>query len=433
MDRLPRHLHEELHQLFVEAPPPGEQTGEELLDRLPAEARQSPTMVLSEPVVAAVVDQAKKLRLATQARRLPAQELADAMERRPETRARLLLRGHDPFETWVLTEELMERTGRALRASDPCRAVRLARLAVAAAGHLDSELYGRALAADLQARAWGQLGNAFRCASQLPAAATALARARHLIEEGTGDPLEQAHLLGLRASLATTRGDFEGALALLDPALRIYRELGERRLEGRTLIQSCAAAGYLDAAEGAELALEAEELLQAPPEPDLLSMARHNRIVWLVESGRAQEARALLDASGDLLRDFENSPWLRLHLAWTEARLAFAEGDLDGAETRFEALLTDLLAHRHPLEAALCALDLAACHLVAGRPRRASELAATMAGHLREWGAHARAREAWALLQHSLSAERASEDLIRELGAYLQRAWNDPRRSFGRV
>lgn len=385
--------------------------------------------LLSAPVLAAVAEEAERLRLATRAQRTAARELADELERCPETRAPRLLLGRDPHQTWCLAEELIERSRGAIFDSDPCRAVRLARLAVTAAGCLDTRLYGNALAADLRARAWGHLGNAHRCASRLRAAETALGEAEDLLLEGTGDPLEEAHLLSLRASLATSLGDYEGALALLDPALELYLELGERRLAAQVLVQKCGAAGYLDPAEGAELARRAEELLRDSPECRLVSMARHNRVVWLVESGRAEEARELLEASRQLFRRFDGS-WTRVHLTWTEARLDLALGEVEEAEARLETLLGELLERDHRLDAALCALDLAACRLAAGRAREAAELAGAMAEHLRAWGAHPRAREAWALLHQSLCLEKATEGLIQELGAYLRRAWKNPRLAF---
>ncbi|MGD2116319.1 MAG: hypothetical protein PVG07_14790, partial [Acidobacteriota bacterium] len=75
---------------------------------------------------------------------------------------------------------------------------------------------------------------------------------------------------------------------------------------------------------------------------------------------------------------------------------------------------------------ALVALDMAACRIALGKTREASELASAMAHNLREWGAHAQARNACALLGHACEVERASTELVREVALYLRRSWQNP-------
>jgi len=399
------------------------------LDRLPTAGDEVPDVRLPDATIASLVEAARFLRSTTEAERLAAPELATRLERHPETRARMLVDNQARYQTWGLAEELMARSRDAVFSSDPPRGVRLARLAASIADRLDTTLYGAALSADLRARAWGNLGNAYRCAGQLRAAAAALRQADDLLLDGTGDPLEAANLLSLRASLATLRGDHLRSEQLIELCLAIYEELDERQLLARALVQRSAALGFRDAAGAAAAAARAEALIDRDANPRLFLMARHNRVVWLIEGGRPEEAARLHAVSRELYQGFDDS-WWSVYLAWNEARLAFAQGDVEGAEARFEVLLQSLLDGGHQLDAALCALDLAVCRIARGDMRGASELSATMAHHLRDWGAHARAREAWALLQHALSLEKASESLARELSAYLRRAWKNPRLAF---
>lgn len=402
---------------------------EELLDRLPSTGDAAHEVVLSAATLDSVVEAARLLRAATEAERSAAPELASSLERHPETRARMLIDNHARYQTWGLCEELMARSFDAIVGGDPPRAVRLARLAAAVADRLDQRCYGSSLKADLQARAWGNLGNAYRCASRLRAAAAALRQADDLLLAGTGDPLELANLLSFRASLATALGDLAQVDQLLAHAYAVYEELGEIQLMARILVQRAGVFGDENPEMALTLAEKAETLLDPRNDRRLYLMARHNRISRLIDSDRIEEARSLLQSSRDLYRQLGDAS-TPINLAWVEARLALAEGCVEEAEARFRALLDLLLKGNHHLDAACCTLEISACRLAQGDPRGASELAATMAHHLRSWGAHARAREAWALFRHYLSVEQATEGLARELGAYLRRAWKNPRLAF---
>lgn len=395
---------------------------ETLLKDLP-EAQAAGTW--PELSLTAVIESAERFRLAAEAERACAPELANRLENHPETRARLLIVNDARYQTWGLAEELITRSRSAAYAAEPRRGVLLGRLAASVGDHLDPECYTAALTADLRARAWGNLGNAYRCASQLKAAAAALRRAGDLLMDGTGDPLEEGNLLSLRASLAIVLGDYEGAIEILARAEKWYRELGETQLLGKTLVQRCIAAGHMDPEEGLRLAREAERMLDADEDPRLFLTARHNQIAWLVASGRPHPGQMLLEASRSLYRRFDD-PWTLIHLGWNEARLYFALGELEAAEAAYEVLLDEVLARDYQLDGALAALDLAACRLARGRRLQASELAAEMARRLEEWGAHPRAREAWALFEHALAGEQASRELIERLASYLRRAWMNP-------
>lgn len=384
---------------------------------------------LSDPSVSNVLEAAERLREVTKVERLEAPSLAARLERHPETRARLLIDNQASFQTWGLCEELLDRVRKAIFEGEPKRGVRIARLAVAVAEQLDDDLYDGGLADDMRARAWGALGNAYRCTSQFDAAAAAFVQADELLDEGTGDPLEQAHLCSLRASLAYWLGDLDAALALLERAETIYSELDEDSLRGKILIQKTYAAGIGDPEEGVRCALAAERLLDPKNDERLYLLARHTCIYWLTESGEPERARMLLDASRSLYGRMAD-PWLRLRRAGIEARLLFALGDLDEAEAGFQVILDEYLEHGHHLEALLTSLDIAACRLSKGDAEGAADIAAAMVPHLRECKAHNHAREAWALFRHSLSIHRASQELVREVRTYLQLAWKNPRLRF---
>lgn len=393
---------------------------------LPGDGEDS---ALADPTVVQILEAAGRLREVTKLERLHAPALADRLERHPGSRSKLLIDHRAEFQTWGLCEELLDRTRKAIFSGDPRRAVRIARLGVWVAERLDDDLYGGGLAMDLRARSWGALGNALRCASRFEAAAEAFRTAEALLEEGSGDPLEQANLFSLRASLAFWLGDLDAALAAIERAEAIYSELDEETLLGKILVQKAYAAGYREPELGVRFARRAERLIDPEADGHLFLSARNTHIFWLVESGQPDRARMLLDASRSLYRRHED-PWFRLRRAGLEARLLFASGKLREAEAGYQAVLSEQTEQRLHLEALVTALELAACRLALGDATGAAEIAAAMAPHLRECGAHSHAREAWALFRHSLQVHRASQELIQEVKTYLQLAWKNPRMRF---
>lgn len=394
-----------------------------------AEAGDAFGAIFSDENLRRVVHGATKAVEAARVERAAAPALASRLATQPEAQARLLIENDRRFQTWGLVQELMERSNAAIFEADPLRSIRLARLATVVASNVAPEVFGAALTNDLRARAWTSLGNAYRYGSYLRAAGEAFRRACKLLGTGTGDPLEEANLLSMRASLALGTGAYAESLDFLARAERIYTELGESQLLGRILAQKASVVGWEDPRHGAVLSFRAEQHLDPAQDARLFLVARHNRIVWMLDAGQIERAQALLEHSIPLYQQFEDD-WTLLHRGLVEAKLALALGDLDEAETFYQILLHELLDRGHQLNAALCALELAGCYLAHGRTRKASELAGAMAQHFREWGAHARAREAWAVLQHALAVEGATDDLLRQLARYLHRAWRNPRLAF---
>lgn len=380
---------------------------------------------LTDPTVSQVLEAADRLREVTKVERLRAPALADRLESHPESRSKLLIDHQPEFQTWGLCEELLDRSRRAIFAGEPRRAVPIARLAVWVAERLDDSLYSGGLAVDLRARSWGALGNALRCSSQVEAAAEAFRTAEELLEDGSGDPLEQANLFSLRASLAFWLGDLDAALAAIERAEAIYSELDEETLLGKILVQKAYAAGYREPDLGVRYSRRAERLIDPEVDGHLFLSARNTHIFWLVESGQPERAQMLLDASRSLYRRHDD-PWFRLRRAGLEARLLFASGKLREAEAGYEVVLAEQTEKGLHLEALVTALELAACRLALGNTTGAAEIAAAMVPHLRECGAHNHAREAWALFRHSLQVQRASQELIQEVKTYLRVAWQNP-------
>jgi tetratricopeptide (TPR) repeat protein len=260
---------------------------------------------------------------------------------------------------WALVEELIAKS-RELCHRDPAGMVRLAELARLVLSQVRPEPYGAAPVADLEARVYAELANAYRVAQDIEAAESAMAQAEARLPEGTGDLLLKARVLELKASLRRDQKRYAEASSLLRRAHGLYLEMGERHLAGRTLVSRGLFAGAAGDVEGALrfLAVGAAEIDPAR-DPKLAAMAEQN-IAWvLAMGGRFVDARERL-AGSDLRHVLDDEPLLVVRREWLEGRIALGLGDRQRAESAFRAAHGAFLEVGQTYEAALVAQDLAA-------------------------------------------------------------------------
>ena len=101
------------------------------------------------------------------------------------------------------------------RYRDPHAMLELAMFARIAAVNLDPAEHEPEVIADHQARAWAELGNAYRINDELAAAEEAMGIAEERWRQGTGNLFLLARVADLRASLLSTRRLFSDACELL--------------------------------------------------------------------------------------------------------------------------------------------------------------------------------------------------------------------------
>ncbi len=161
----------------------------------------------------------------------------------PPGQRELAARTRAALHTVAVAERLIEQSREAQEAAPPL-ALELARLAVAIAGRVDPARYSPSFVQDLRSHAWAQLSEARRMAGDLTGADNALTVAEQLSEEGSADPLEEAHLLETRAALLADRRDVEVAYELLAIAADIYESVGDgpRAARARRMADEVAAA-----------------------------------------------------------------------------------------------------------------------------------------------------------------------------------------------
>ncbi|MEA2558506.1 MAG: hypothetical protein QOH06_10 [Acidobacteriota bacterium] len=224
-------------------------------------------------------------------------------------------------------EALLARSW-AARHHDPGQMLHLASVARDVAARLRARDLDRADMVALQARAWGELANAFRVAGQPPAAKAAFEEAFGRSKE-VSDPHLSAHLLDLRATLHAEMGELDSATRLLSIVTGVYDQTHERSLSGRARITHSIYAA-LGGRNGDALRLSEEGLARIEPaqDPVLVMTALHNRLLLALRIGARDEARKTLALCRGIrgmrgIRGIEEEPSsaVALRLRWMEGRV----------------------------------------------------------------------------------------------------------------
>jgi tetratricopeptide (TPR) repeat protein len=412
-----------------------------LVDRAPASRRiEGMADILPWPTGLNDVDYGPAIEAAEKSLRLHARALAveraeaprrvvELLEHPPERRE-MLMRNHPRFQTWGLLERLIDRVKEETWEA-PEEAADLARLALSLADCLDVAYYGAERIDDLISRTWGYAGNARRVASDFTGAGEAFEKALRHLRKGTGDPLERALLLDLKASLLREQRRFDAAMHLLTRALRIYRDLGETHRAGRVLVKFSTLHEHAGTPERAiPLLQEALILIDVGREPRLLLSAQHNLITNLAEAGRFMEAHGLFIQARPLYARFPD-PWTQNRRHWIEGRIARGLGQTREAEEHLLAAQGGFLAEKSIFDTALVSLDLAALYTVQRRTAELKEIAEETIA-IFSWSQMHREtrREALVALSYlcqAVAAERASlEEVVARVAAFLKRLRHDP-------
>lgn len=241
------------------------------------------------------------------------------------------------------------------RFSDPARMVYLAELAEAAANRLSPDELPSEAIADVRARVWAELGNAYRLADALDRSHRAFELALDCYERGTGDSELLALIVDRFASLLSHLRREPEAFPLLDRLASLYESRGDRHLAGRTLILR----GALAANSGdpsACIAYTSKGLTWVSParEPALIPVATHNLLNGATALGHFSLVAHLIPKVRHL---YEGSPLLLLRLRWLEGRVAEGMDELAAAEEAYREARDGFSAAGLEFPACLVALD----------------------------------------------------------------------------
>ncbi|MES1242600.1 MAG: hypothetical protein ABUT39_13380 [Acidobacteriota bacterium] len=330
----------------------------------------------------------------------------------------LPLPGDPDFYTPHVCEILLERSYE-VRLSDPETMLRLADLAASSAEGLDPEVYGPAESADLQARAWAEVANAYRVIGDHVRADRMMARAVGCRARGTGDPRILARMADLGASLACAQRRFEEAFRLLDVAHATYLELGDTHAAGRVIISRGLYAGYTgDPLEGIRFLVHGLNTIDRAREPKLAFQALHNILLLRVELGEYEEARRTL-LQMQPLYDRYLSDLERVKVRWMEGRIAAGLGELDEAEAALLEAREEFDRAGLGYRAALVSLDVMAVWLRQGRTAEIRQLVAELMATFRAIGVEREALAGILLLRDAVEYEQATLELLQLIAVSL--------------
>lgn len=324
-----------------------------------------------------------------------------------------------PLEGLPLCQALLDWSW-SLRHDNPQAMIFLAELAVKTAADLDAVHYGLAGVADTQARAWGELANAYRVRDDFAEAERAFDKAFQLLEKGTGDLALKARLFDLQASFFGARRQFMLAFSALDLVHTFHLQRGEVHLAGRALLTKALYSSYAGKNEWA-LALNREGLsmIDESRDPDLAAHALHNQVHFLIHDGHCREARRFL--SGIRPRVLKGGRINELKVRWLEGRISYGLGDLAEAAAAFQEIKDGFEAEEQGFQAALCLLDLSLVRLRQGRTGEAEE-AVTQATKVFFSLQVPEVYSAALLLQETLKLEKATVELAEDAVARI-RCW----------
>lgn len=348
------------------------------------------------------------------------------LERRPGAMRRETIRTAPRYQLFGFADYLAGESRRA-GFRDVERAQELAELGVEVAEVLDPSVYLASVVHDRRALNHAFLGNARRVASDLFGADRAFDDALLQLERGSGSETVRADVLSLLGSLRIDQARYDEAQRVLDEALDLFHQLGQRHDEGKVLLKLAIVHGYAGEPEKAVAVLTAAApLLEEDGDHRLVAMAHHSLSHWLVDAGDPLEALAIFEKAQHLFDRFQDDPWFQLRCTWQEARIYAALGDATRAEPLFDDARQTATERELPYELAMINLELAVFHLDHGDTQEVQQLAEEMVPIFRSRELHAHAMAAIYLFQHAARTQTATVGLAKEVLLYLRRAQNNP-------
>lgn len=353
----------------------------------------------------------------------------------PPERQKLIIRNNGRFHTWGVYALLLDHS-RAQSLQSPVSTQHLARLALLVADRLDTSLYQPEAIEDLRARAWAYIGNTRRRRSDLAGAGEAFRTAAAHLQRGTGDPVELAMFLDLKASLLRAQRKFTRAMSLLKRAHTIFLAAGDCHRAGRALVSMEIIHHHAGTPEqGIPLLYQALELIDPRQEPRLLLCIWHNLVDDLAEAGRAMEARRLFIKARSLYPCFPEAV-TQNRRKWVAGKIARGLGQDEEAEEMLLEARRCFLEKDVPYEVALVSLDLAALYAKQGRTDEMKRLAAEMVPVFSSRQIHREALTALVFWKQAVEAETTREEigqLVAGVAAFLKRARYDPELRFTEI
>jgi tetratricopeptide (TPR) repeat protein len=309
--------------------------------------------------------------------------------------------------------DLLLDLARDRRYSDATEMVYLCELAQAAADRLEADRHGPSRVADVQARVWAELANAYRLADQLGRSEQALAVALEYFHAGSRD-LRLLALLGDRlAALLCHRRRFQEALVLLDRLTSFYLAHGDHHMAGRTLITRGLYTEYIGEPRlAAQYLCRAFEFIEPERDQALVVAGIHNLLLCASDL----EYFALADRIIARVEPLYGTDRLNLlRLSWIKGRVAAGLGRKDEAERTFHAVRVGFGEAGLLFPASLASLDLARIWMEKGRMDEITALAQELIGSFRSLRVGREVVASLLLLRRATEQRASLDELNRRL------------------
>ncbi|HEX4955229.1 MAG TPA: tetratricopeptide repeat protein [Thermoanaerobaculia bacterium] len=339
----------------------------------------------------------------------------------PAERRLRLGRAQSRFRNPALADLFIEESRRRV-AGDPAAAYDLAECAHEVAVRLSHRAVGRSWAMTCMARADAYRANALRAMGELKRAEPTLTFALSLFtDEGNGDPLVEAELLQLTASLRREQRRFGDAESLLARALELYEECGDTAQVAHVLL--VLGVVFFEAAElGKAIAItrQAAAAIDRAEDPRLFLCAEHNLVLFLAEAGEYREARERLTGAAPLYDGFAD-PGTQLRRHWVAGTIARGLGEPSTAEAELGLAQQGFVRQGLGFDAALVGLDLAILYAEEGRTEEVARLAEEMVPIFMAQDIHREATAAILLFQQAARQEVATAAMVSQILGYMRR------------
>lgn len=338
---------------------------------------------------------------------------------------RSLLFGDPRFHNWGLFELMIEKSRQTVLVA-PQKAESLLWLVLELTGYLDPHRYGPGSVDSAKGRTWIYLGNTWRILADFRQADQAFQTAELHFSRSWLDPLDEALLLTMKASLRRAQRRFDESHRLLDEAIAIYREVNEPHLQGRALMKKGLTFQAMgDFAEAITCLRTCLFLLDGNQEARLLVAAQANLILCLHESGQTRAAAALVPEARQLLFEVGKRGDL-LRLRWTEGRILATLAQAAEAEEAFLEVREGFIDDRAAFDAALVSLDLAALYARQGRTTEVRRLVSEMLPVFRACDVPREAIAALIVLEKAAEREQMTLGLLEEVAGFLKQVRSNP-------
>ncbi|MDX1997260.1 MAG: hypothetical protein SF066_06040 [Thermoanaerobaculia bacterium] len=364
-----------------------------------------------------------------EAERAHARELARELDGLPVEHLCMQLRNNPRFASLPLCDLLLEKAWE-LGLVEPKAGLMQIEALIELSSSIEASLFGHELRHELLSRAWAYRGNFLRILNDFRLAEAAFAQSELHLNAGTGDLLEKARFLSLKASLRRSQRRLDEANDLLQRSVAIYLGTDEDHLAGRAMIsQAGVAFEQGNPAKSANLVKHALTLIDPAREPRLVLVSQQNLVLDLTEMGLYQEAVAMLPKTRRLSIEY-GSRFDLLRFRWLEGSILQGLGHDARAEAAFLEVRKGFLEEELGYDAALVSLNLASLYARQGRIPELKRLTLEMVPIFESREVHREALTALLLFQKAVEMETVTVRMVEEVATYLRRSQHEPRLRF---